>query len=89
MGNLAFLQLTLSPAFPFSHTLSPIHLIDCMRFFVMLQTSAKQLTNSNMPQESVSLVHFAFIPLSLLRFHSLALSLSLLLLSLLCGECNR
>lgn len=64
MGNLAFLQLTLLPtSYSLSHTPSPslslIHLIDCMRFFVMLQTSAKQLTNSNMPQESVSLVPFA------------------------------
>lgn len=60
MGNLAFLQLTLLPtSYSLPLPLSLIHLIDCMRFFVMLQTSAKQLTNSNMPQESVSLVPFA------------------------------
>lgn len=56
------------PRLPSSSTLfSLIHFIDCMRFFVMLQTSAKQLTNSNMPQESVSLFPLAFSrsPLSL------------------------
>lgn len=53
------------PRLPSSSTLfSLIHFIDCMRFFVMLQTSAKQLTNSNMPQESVSVFPLAFFSLS-------------------------
>lgn len=56
-GIWLFCSLRFPPASPsssLSHS-SLIHFIDCMRFFVMLQTSAKQLTNSNMPQKSVSL----------------------------------
>lgn len=71
MGEFGFFAAYAFPRLPFSYLSSLIHFIDCMRFFVMLQTSAKQLTNSNMPQESVSLFPFAFFS------HSLSLSLIL------------
>lgn len=73
MGEFGFFAAYAFPRLPFSYLSSLIHFIDCMRFFVMLQTSAKQLTNSNMPQESVSLFPFAFFSHSLSLSHSFSL----------------